>query len=165
MELRLKLNIYQIITDFLNLFSGDLGFILRRYFYKIMGVKIGKSVKIYQNVKIYQPCNLILKRGSSLGYGSVVSALKRIEIGEGTMVSPYCCIYDHDHKMPLINPDEYKIEPVKIGNKSWIGAHSTILKGVTIGNNVSIGAGAVVTKDIPDNAVAVGIPAKIIKKI
>ena len=53
---------------------------------------------------------------------------------------------------------------MKIGDRCWIGANSIILPGVTIGNNVVIGAGSVVTKDIPDNVVAVGSPAKIIRE-
>ena len=55
--------------------------------------------------------------------------------------------------------------PVKIGSRVWIGAHATILSGVTVGNNAVIAAGAVVTKDVPDNAVVAGVPAKIIKTI
>ncbi|MDE7192107.1 MAG: sugar O-acetyltransferase, partial [Clostridia bacterium] len=55
--------------------------------------------------------------------------------------------------------------PVKIGNNVWIGAHATILSGVTIGDNAIIAAGAVVTKDVPQNTVVAGVPAKIIKKI
>ena len=54
--------------------------------------------------------------------------------------------------------------PVKIGNGVWVGAHATILSGVTIGDNAVIAAGAVVTKDVPANAVAGGVPAKIIKQ-
>lgn len=54
---------------------------------------------------------------------------------------------------------------MKIGNDVWIGGNCTILPGVTIGNNVVIAAGAVVTKDIPDNCVAGGVPAKVIKQI
>ena len=54
---------------------------------------------------------------------------------------------------------------VTIGHNCWIGASVTILPGVTIGDNVTIGAGSVVVKDIPSNSVAVGNPAKIIKKI
>ena len=56
-------------------------------------------------------------------------------------------------------------KPVTIGNDVWIGANCTILPGVTIGNNVVVAAGAVVTKDVPDNCVAGGVPAKIIKEI
>ncbi|MCG9793512.1 xenobiotic acyltransferase family protein [Flavobacterium algicola] len=61
------------------------------------------------------------------------------------------------------NFDEYGIEKTQIGNDVWIGVNVVILDGVKIGNGAVIGAGAVVTKDIPDYAVAVGVPAKIIK--
>ena len=56
-------------------------------------------------------------------------------------------------------------KPVTIGNDVWIGANCTILPGVTIGNNVVVAAGAVVTKDVPDNCVVGGVPVKIIKEI
>ena len=55
--------------------------------------------------------------------------------------------------------------PVTIGDNVWIGGSVTILPGVNIGNNVTIGAGSVVTKDIPDNVVAVGNPCRVIRKI
>jgi len=54
-------------------------------------------------------------------------------------------------------------QPVTIGNDVWIGGNVTILPGVTIGNNVVVAAGAVVTKDVPDNCVVAGIPARKIK--
>ena len=56
-------------------------------------------------------------------------------------------------------------KPVTIGNDVWIGGHSTICPGVTIGNGVVVAAGSVVTKDVPDNVVVGGVPAKVIKKI
>ncbi len=55
--------------------------------------------------------------------------------------------------------------PVEIGNGVWVGAHATILSGVTIGDNAVIAAGAVVTKDVPANAVVGGVPAQTIKQI
>ena len=54
--------------------------------------------------------------------------------------------------------------PIKIGNHVWIGQGATILKGVTIGNNSIIAAGAIVTKDIPANCIAAGVPARVIKE-
>ena len=54
---------------------------------------------------------------------------------------------------------------IRIGNDVWLGANVTILPGVTIGDNVIVGAGAVVTKDIPDNSLAVGVPARVVKEI
>jgi hypothetical protein len=56
-------------------------------------------------------------------------------------------------------------KPVKIGNNVWVGAHATILQGVTIGDNAIIAAGAVVAKDVPANVIVGGVPAKIIKYI
>ena len=54
---------------------------------------------------------------------------------------------------------------IKIGNDVWIGGNTTILPGITIGNNVVIGAGAVVTKDIPDDSLALGVPAKVVREL
>ncbi len=59
----------------------------------------------------------------------------------------------------------YTSKPVKIGKYVWIGANVVILPGVEIGDNAVIGAGAIITKNIPANSVAVGNPAKVIKKI
>ena len=56
-------------------------------------------------------------------------------------------------------------KPIRIGNDVWIGGNVTILPGVTIGNNVVVAAGAVVTKDVPDNNLVGGVPAKKIKDI
>ncbi|MCH4009137.1 sugar O-acetyltransferase [Companilactobacillus sp.] len=56
-------------------------------------------------------------------------------------------------------------EPISVGNDVWIGGNVTIIGGVHIGNNVIVGAGAVVTKDVPDNSVVGGVPAKIIKQL
>ncbi|MBQ9598477.1 MAG: sugar O-acetyltransferase, partial [Clostridia bacterium] len=67
-----------------------------------------------------------------------------------------------------LNPEKRQSlipSPVKIGSNVWIGAGSTILPGVTIGDNSVIGAGSVVTKDIPENVVAVGSPARVIKAV
>ena len=55
--------------------------------------------------------------------------------------------------------------PITVGNDVWIGAGVCVMPGVTIGNNVVIGSGSVVVKDIPDNVVAVGNPAKVIRKV
>ena len=56
-------------------------------------------------------------------------------------------------------------KPIRIGNDVWIGGNVTILPGVTIGNNVVVAAGAVVTKDIPDNTLVGGVPAKFIREL
>ena len=68
--------------------------------------------------------------------------------------------------LPSLREHGYQYNaPVKIGRNCWIGAGAIILPGITIGDNVVVGAGSVVTKDIPDNVVAVGNPCKVLRKI
>ena len=83
------------------------------------------------------------------------------------MIGPNTLITTVGHPLSPKARRDYmaKAEPVRIGNDVWIGGNVTILPGLTIGNNVVIAAGAVVTKDVPDNSLVGGIPAKLIKKL
>lgn len=90
-----------------------------------------------------------------------------VRIGDNVFIGPNVSIYTACH--PLDAPSRNTLvewaEPVTIGNNVWIGGSATILPGVTIGDNTVIGAGSVVTKDIPANSVAAGNPARVIKTI
>jgi len=88
-----------------------------------------------------------------------------VTIGDYCMIGPNSVISTVNHPMTAKGRREKLsiIEPVVIGDDVWIGANCTILPGVTIGNNVIVAAGAVVTKDVPDNSIVGGIPAKVIK--
>ena len=105
-------------------------------------------------------------------FGYISSFKGAITIGTGTLIGAYCYIVNFDHIFPIKDfnnkresKDSFKAADIHIGKYVWIGAHVKILKGVTIGDNAVIGAGAVVTKDIPANSIAVGSPAKVIKTI
>lgn len=90
-----------------------------------------------------------------------------VRIGDFAFIGPNVSIYTACHPLDVESRNKTLewAEPVFIGNNVWIGGSVTILPGVTIGNNVVIGAGSVVTRDIPDNSVAVGNPARIIKQV
>ncbi|MBR6250349.1 MAG: sugar O-acetyltransferase [Bacteroidales bacterium] len=91
----------------------------------------------------------------------------RVTIGDDCFIGPNVSIYTACHSTNPIerNTRQEWAKPVTIGNNVWIGGSVTILPGVTIGDNVTIGAGSVVVKDIPSNVVAVGNPARVIKKV
>ena len=90
-----------------------------------------------------------------------------IYVGDGTMFGPNCVIATAGHP---IDPElrerqlQYNI-PVHIGKNCWLGAGVLVMPGVTIGDNTVIGAGSVVTKDIPANVIAVGNPCKVLREI
>ena len=90
-----------------------------------------------------------------------------IYIGDCTMIGPNVVIATAGHPiLPELREKGYQYNmPVHIGRNCWLGAGVIVLPGITIGNNVVVGAGSVVTKDIPDNVVAVGNPCKVLRKI
>ena len=100
-------------------------------------------------------------------YDCVILDVCKVTIGDNCMLAPRVCIYTATHPLDAttrISGLEYGKE-VKIGDNVWIGGSAVIVPGVTIGNNVVVAAGAVVTKDVPDNVVVGGNPAKIIKEL
>jgi acetyltransferase-like isoleucine patch superfamily enzyme len=98
--------------------------------------------------------------------GCKLSAQTQIRLGSNTMLAGNCYISDSDwHGLyNRIRPFRCS-SPVFIGENVWLGYNSTVLKGVTIGDNTVIGAGSVVTKNIPANVVAAGNPARVIKAL
>lgn len=100
-------------------------------------------------------------------YNVTILDIREVRIGDHCMIGPNTLITTVNH--PLL-PSKRRAhmgiaEPVTIKDDVWIGGNVTILPGVTIGNNVVVAAGAVVTKDVEDNCVVAGVPAKVIKKI
>ena len=91
----------------------------------------------------------------------------QVTIGDDCFIGPNVSIYTACHSTDPVERNSRRewAEPVTIGNNVWIGGSVTILPGVCIGDNVTIGAGSVVTRDIPSNVVAAGNPCRVIKKL
>jgi acetyltransferase-like isoleucine patch superfamily enzyme len=115
--------------------------------------KIGKGIQIGNN--------------SAIGAQSFIGGQGGVNIGNDVIMGPGVRIFSENHiykdKKELIRLQGESRKGVAIGDNCWIGASSTILDGVTIGNGCVIAAGSVVTKDIPSNSVAAGVPAKVVK--
>jgi acetyltransferase-like isoleucine patch superfamily enzyme len=111
---------------------------------------------------------LRLGRDTNIGGNSVIVSLLGIEIGKSVLVAGGCYINAggyplDDLSRTMMDRGAYSEGPIRIGDDVWIGTGAIILDGVTIGNHAVIGAGAVVTKDVPEGAIAAGIPAKQIR--
>ena len=129
----------------------------------------GKNLIVGRNSFIKASSGACIFFGDNVGIGDhchIVSH-KSISIDDETILAPNVKIFDHNHAFSFdegVKHREYQDGIVKIGKRCWIGANCIILMDVTIGNNCVIGAGSVVTKSIPDGSIAVGVPARIIKK-
>lgn len=111
--------------------------------------------------------NITLGKNVMINYNCVILDVCPVTIGDSTLIGPGTHIYTACHSMDAVkrrNNEEYG-KPVTIGEDVWIGGNCVILPGVTIGDRTVIGAGSVVTKDLPSDVVAVGNPCKIIKKL
>lgn len=134
----------------------------------------GSNVKIGKNFRVSGWKNIIVGNHVAFGENMMIMSTKaKIIIGDYVMFGPNVTVISGDHRIDVIEKpmalidDSEKLEQndkeVIFKGDNWIGAGSIILKGVTVGYGAVIGAGSVVTKDIPDYAVAAGTPAKIIK--
>ncbi|MED3550279.1 sugar O-acetyltransferase [Cytobacillus praedii] len=111
----------------------------------------GKNITIGKNVFFNTGCSFQDRGG--------------ITIGDGSLIGMNVTIATLNHGLPLETRNITYPSPVVIGKNVWIGSNATILPGVKIGDNSVVAAGAVVTKDVPENTIVAGVPAKAVKKI
>ena len=145
-------------------------------------IEIGDDCIIRSNfwsnlIGLYQRTIIIAKRGGKIIIGknvgisgATIYAWNHIEIGDNTIIGANCKILDSDlhpvepeNRLKSDYTDYVKTAPIFIGKNCFIGCNTLILKGVAIGDNSTVGAGSVVTKNIPANVIAAGNPAKVIK--
>lgn len=109
----------------------------------------GKNIKVGKNVFINSGCCFQDQGG--------------ITLGDGCLIGHQVVIATLNHDLKASARASMIPAAVKLGKNVWVGAHATILPGVSVGDNVVIAAGAVVTRDVPENAVVAGVPAKVIR--
>ena len=122
-----------------------------------------EAVNILPPVQIDFPKQMRFGRNIFINHSLTVMSIGGISIGDGTQIGPGVTIVTDNHD--LDNRMVLKCRPVIIGRNVWIGAEAKIMPGVTVGDNAVIAGGAVVTKDVPMDAIVGGNPAKVIRMI
>ncbi|CAA0113907.1 Putative acetyltransferase [BD1-7 clade bacterium] len=157
---------------------GDHATFMKPWFTQISGpnIRIGRCVTVIsetdQRVRIgvwgHEPDQGQITIGDCvlISPGSRISACDEIRIGNGVMLANGVYLTDsdwHDIYDRVSRPKE--VNPIIIEDNVWLGDHCTVLKGVTIGKNSIVGAGSVVSKDVPANVIVAGNPAKVVKQL
>ena len=138
--------------------------ILKRFYFLLRHNRVPLSTRVCENVlfvksKIGKYCYI--------GRGSVINGCV---MGNYCSIAPYVIIGGMEHSYWASSTSTYLSDEcisnkiTTIGHDVWVGAHSVIRQGVTIGNGAAIGAGSVVTKDVPENTIVCGVPAHVLKK-
>ena len=125
--------------------------------------KYPEGLGVFAPLQIDFPMQITFGNRVFINHGFTAMSVGGIEIGDGVQIGPKVTIVTTNHDPE--NHDVLKCRRVKICQNVWIGAGARILPGVTVGENAIIGGGAVVTKDVPANAIVGGNPAKVIRYI
>jgi carbonic anhydrase/acetyltransferase-like protein (isoleucine patch superfamily) len=113
-----------------------------------------------------RPNKLVIGSRTYVNRFTIFDAHQQLHVGRRVMIGPHCYITDADHgtaPASSVQSQPMRVQPVVIEDEVWLGAHVTILPGVTIGKGAVVGAGSVVTRSIPAMSVAAGVPAKILR--
>lgn len=147
--------------------TDDTNYDLRKKMIQSFLGKTGKDLHIESNFRVEYGYNIEIGENFYSNYDCLLLDICPIIIGTNAMLAPGVHIYSATHPIDPMERNSGKEfgKPVKIGDNVWIGGRSVIAPGVTLGNNVVVAAGSVVTKSFPDNVVIGGNPAKIIKNI
>lgn len=139
----------------------------RREMLKDLFGSIGECATVQAPVRIDYGVNVHIGDNFYANYDSIFLDVAPIEFGDNVMFAPRVGLYTATHPIDpgVRNRGLEYAKPIKIGSNSWLGANTTVLPDVTIGENVVIGGGSVVTNDIPDNVVAYGNPCRVIRPI
>ncbi|MCD8238259.1 MAG: sugar O-acetyltransferase [Clostridiales bacterium] len=138
---------------------------IRELLSKITGKPVDENLVLFP--PFYTDCgkNIIIGKNVFIGSCCYFQDQGGVKIGDGVLVGHNTTFATLNHCFDPVSRSSTIPKPIVIGDRVWIGANVTILPGVTIGDNAIIAAGAVVTKDVPADSVAAGVPARVIKSI
>ncbi|PJI07576.1 MULTISPECIES: sugar O-acetyltransferase [Clostridium] len=156
-----KLKIYEY-----NLLRPDEKSKMNKLIKDILG-KTGESIHVEQPFHCDYGKNIEVGNNFFANYNCVILDVGKVVIGENVLFAPNVSVYTAGHPIhpePRNSGYEYGIKVI-IGDNVWIGGNVIINPGVKIGNNAVIGSGSVITKDIPDDVIAVGNPCRVVRKI
>ncbi|AZN36746.1 sugar O-acetyltransferase [Iodobacter ciconiae] len=129
--------------------------------------KCGKNIYIEPTFNCDYGSNIYIGKNFFANFGLIILDAAEVRIGDNCFIAPQVGIYTATH--PIDEQERIQricyAKPIYIGDSCWIGGHVTINPGVTLGNNVVVASGAVVTKSFGDNVIIAGNPAKIIRHI
>lgn len=130
--------------------------------------KCGKDLRLGRNITFYNPSKIEFGDHVYAAYGCIFLAGEEIiSLGGEVFLGPYCVFASDNHtrKNGSFRYGSTQSAPIHVGSGSWLGARVTVTAGSVIGQGALVGAGSVVTSKIPDNVLAGGVPAKVIKPL
>ena len=135
--------------------------------YYMARMNLGHRVSIKEGLRVEKPHNVTIGNDVRINAGVLLQAHAPISIGDFTMIAANCAVVTANHDMAkrgIEAFDTFASMPVRIGSHCWLGVGVIVLPGVTIGDGTVVGAGSVVTRDLPPGMVCAGVPAKPIKE-
>ena len=138
---------------------------VRDYMRQITGSDIDETLRIFTPFHINYGKKTTFGRDCFVNFGCTFLALGGITIEDDVFIGPHCVLATEYHPENPETRHSLLTKPIVVKRNAWLGANVTVLAGVTIGENAIVAAGSVVTKDVPDNMVVAGSPAKVIREI
>ena len=138
---------------------------VRDYMRQITGSEIDETLRIFTPFHINYGKKTTFGRDCFVNFGCTFLALGGITIEDDVFIGPHCVLATEYHPENPETRHSLLTKPIVVKRNAWLGANVTVLAGVTIGENAIVAAGSVVTKDVPDNMVVAGSPARVIREI